>query len=216
MSYVVKIGGSIATNKSNPKKPVIEVDRLKECLLDLSKEKVSALVFGVGSFGHDKALALGLKEEGSEVEYKKAEKFIEGLESYYQQVMDLVNVFFPDAEYKRISTWSDFKNADTKGLPVYFGSVVDKDGMATILSGDSIVAKIAKTQDIVFYSDVFGVTLKDGSVLAEFHMSEIDQVIDNAVKEVVDDATGGMIGKLEKLKNLGFKNSVVFRNIDQN
>ena len=98
---------------------------------------------------------------------------------------------------------------------MFFGSVVNKDDKATILSGDAIVSKIAGVADILFFTDVYGVALESGEVVSEFAMSDIDDVIERAIKENVEDATGGMIGKLDKLKKFGFKNRVVFRNIHQ-
>lgn len=216
-SIVVKIGGSVSTNKSDSKKPEVLVDQVRACLDNIDFKNLKVLVFGVGSFGHAKAMDIGLGEEPSDVEYSKLDKFLVKLDEYYKHVMEIVHLYGDNFVHVPLSTVDDFETLERpeEGVPVLFGSIVDHDGQAVIVSGDAIVAKLAKKSDIIFYTDVYGVMRKDGEVVSEFHMDDIDDLINEISNDLPTDATGGMKGKLEKLKKFGFKNKVEFRNIHQ-
>jgi isopentenyl phosphate kinase len=214
---VVKIGGSVATNKHDMRAPEVVVESIKKCLDKIDILNLKALVFGVGSFGHNKALKLGLKEIPDNVDYKKITNFVDHLNTYYKEVMEIVSLYSDKFKFVPIKTVKDFEqiHIESGTIPVYFGSVIDDHGKAVVLSGDSIVAKIAGSCDILFCTDVFGVSLNSGEVVEEFKAEDLDRLIQDSVDDGMIDATGGMSGKLQKLKKFGFKNSVVFRNIDQ-
>ncbi len=183
---VCKIGGSVITNKHSSGSPKLDVDMLKAILKDAPED--SLLVFGTGSFGHDKARELGLTEEWSEVE---CEDFLDELESYYAEVRELA------------------------GELCEFGGVAVDGKRAKIISSDLIATQIAHDSgdDLYFYSDIDGVHMQDGTVVSEFGGGEAVRLIENMEQMPVTDMTGGLRGKLEKIRDIGFQNQVRFRNI---
>lgn len=182
MKRVVKVGGSVITNKNSSEKPEVNLK-----VLDHLPDAV-AYVFGVGAFGHKRAMKLGLTEEFVEVD---VQDFESELEAYY----DLVR--------------SNFE-ADK---PVYFGRIVEEDGKWRIVSGDEIVVKLAIENDsdeILYLTETGGVEMQDGSLLTEFDALDVLEVISGMKNTDYVDATGGMLGKLKKIKDLGFRGRVKF------
>lgn len=221
---VVKIGGSVITNKNEDGDPKILFDKLEAVLRDLESLESFVLVFGAGSFGHRKALELGLEERFSAIYGKEISEWRMQLDLYYGDLIRFCNEKLKSVKPVLVSKLSEVDSLvslvsevlDSGCIPLLFGCLVEgDDNEAVILSGDEIVARLAVGlySEIVFYSDVNGVLMADGCVLKSFSGDDVESIL-SGMKEIdFKDATGGMRGKMESLLKFGFKNEVRFRKI---
>jgi isopentenyl phosphate kinase len=224
---VLKIGGSVITNKTQPSTAnTSAIERLAE---EISEAKVSHLILahGGGSFGHPFAKKYAIKEG-----YRGGRRQLLGFSKTHQSMVTL-NKLVVDALIQhnipavsvspsscivtksgRIDTFLDKpvnRLLATGFVPVFYGdAVLDSDQGFTILSGDQIVAYLAmkfNAERILMGADVDGLFTNDPKKVktARFIASCTSEDLKKmqarvkAKKTKVTDVTGGMLGKIIEL-----------------
>ena len=214
LMIILKIGGSILTNKDAPESEVDSnslkriAGEIKRSLDNSPKELV--IVHGAGSFGHPPAKKHRIGEPFDTNEYPKKSL---GL----------------TATSKRISEGNlgIFKQYLSKGfIPVIYGDVVlDDDLEFCVISGDQIIQYLASNlnpETVVLGTDVDGVYSKnpkthDDAVFYEKFTSIED--LDALEGTTNVDVTGGMVGKIKELlylADLGIESKIINAEVKDN
>ena len=221
---ILKIGGSVITDKNGELAARTEViNRLAE---ETQKAGVKNLIIvhGGGSFGHPTAQKYGIKEGLREDAQK-----VGFAETHH--VMTVLNGLVMDAlvwhsvpafsvapsccvvtENGRIKTFEDavLKTLLNMGfVPVLYGdAVLDAKLGFTVLSGDQIVAYLARKFDagrIVIGVDTDGLydadpkVAKNARLYKHLTLSELEKVKSKLGGSTAADVTGGMVGKIAEL-----------------
>jgi isopentenyl phosphate kinase len=221
---VLKIGGSVITNKNGELAARTEViNRLAE---EIAKAAVKNLivVHGGGSFGHPTAqryaIKDGLKDDSQKVGFAETHHVMTVLNGL---VMDaLIWHSVPAVSVTPLSCMITengkiklFEETILKMLlkiditPVLYGdATLDEKLGFTILSGDQIVSYIARKFDacrIVIGVDVDGLydadpkEAKNAKLYAHLTLQELKDVQGKLGKSTATDVTGGMLGKITEL-----------------
>lgn len=221
---ILKIGGSVITNKSNELAARTEViNRLVEEIKKANAKNL-VLVHGGGSFGHPLARKYSIKEG-----LKEKKQIIGFAETHH--VMTLLNGLLMDTlvwhnipavniapssciitEDGRIKFFNDLilKMLLKMGfLPVLYGdTILDKKLGFTILSGDQIVSHVARkfnAERIIIGVDVDGLFDTDPKITINAKMfnhltlEELKRLQGKLEKPATGDVTGGMFGKIAEL-----------------
>ncbi|MFB6116479.1 MAG: isopentenyl phosphate kinase [Candidatus Nanosalina sp.] len=208
MEYVLKIGGSILTDKEQEKTLSQDFEKVLE---KVEGHGNGVLVHGAGSYGHPQAERNGLKEgsyEGVlEVHTAVNELNTEILEKLSEIGLKPVPIHTSSVAYRNPETQLHIEKLQgilEEGFtPVLHGDIVPHKGKGfTIISGDEIVAKIEKkysTGKAGFCTSEKGVLDNEGNVIDEINSMEDfeDHGLDT------DDVTGGMKGKVKQLLDEG-------------
>jgi isopentenyl phosphate kinase len=221
---VLKLGGSVITNKEKPLTPNLPTIRRLSC--EISEAQVSRLILihGGGSFGHPLAKRYALKEG-----YKETPQLI-GVAKTRQAVVAL-NKLLVDALIEQsvlavglqpsafVVTKSGrinrieqqpLENLLKIGLtPVLYGDVVcDCDLGFTILSGDQLAAFLAMklgASRIILGIDVDGLCTSDpksnssARLVQHITLQELRGMQNEIEEAKVTDVTRGMFGKISEL-----------------
>ncbi|MFZ3148710.1 MAG: isopentenyl phosphate kinase [Methanothrix sp.] len=215
MTRVLKIGGSILTDKNSELTArESEITRVAKEIA-LHPEDV-VLVHGAGSFGHIPAKKYGLPHEfnrqGLRVTHnsvaKLSEKVVEALSLAGVDCLPVHPLSCLLLKSGRIDRFfMEPVNEMLKNgiMPVLHGDVaMDATGKAAIVSGDQLVAYIAKAlqaEIVAVGSNVDGV-LFSGKPLPRITRKELSQVESAIGGSAGVDVTGGMRGKLLELLDL--------------
>jgi isopentenyl phosphate kinase len=219
MTVVLKLGGSVVTEKSSP-------ETVDEAALTAAADAVAAadldrlvIVHGAGSFGHHHADRVGVTTASGTRDAAGVLDIHGSMKRLNARVVDaLCDREVPVVPVHPLS----FGARDSDGeltLPLDavetqldegFVPVLHGDGVAhagrgvTILSGDEVVARLGADLDadrIGMCSTVPGVFDADGDVIAEIRSFEA--VADALGGSDATDVTGGMAGKVRTLLDLG-------------
>ncbi len=215
MTRILKIGGSILTDKSCALSPrPEEITRVAEEIAIHPDDVV--LVHGAGSFGHIPAKKYGLPDEFSREGLRVTHSYVAKLCEMVVVALSLAGVdCLPVHPLSclllrggRIDSFfmEPVKEMLKNGImPVLHGDVaMDATGKAAIVSGDQLVTYIAKSlqaEVVAVGSNVDGV-LFSGSPLSRITRKELSQVQSAIGGSAGVDVTGGMRGKLLELLDL--------------
>ena len=222
---VLKLGGSVITNKEKTLTPSLPA--IKRLTKEISEANVSnlVLVHGGGSFGHPLAKRYAIKRG-----YKHIFSQILGFCETHQAMVSL-NKILVDALIKRnipavgispstcIVTKSGriqkmFKEPLKKLIrigfvPVLHGdAVIDSDLGFTILSGDQLTSNLAmhlNATRIIMGIDVDGLFTSNPKVdslariINRTNLRELQRILQKIEEPKVTDVTGGMLGKILEL-----------------
>ena len=225
---ILKIGGSILTNKDSAKSEVDNVSLKRiaseiKASLDISPKQL-IIVHGAGSFGHPPAKKYKIGEPFDESEYpqkrigfcetqnevKKLNMLI--CEAFIEEGLPVVAIpasSFMSATNKRITEGNldYFGKYLQKGfIPVIYGDVVlDSQLEICVISGDQLIQYLAKNLNpdmVVLGTDVDGVYNKNPKTHddAIFYdkFSSLEDL--DAFEGTTNvDVTGGMVGKIKEL-----------------
>ena len=225
---ILKIGGSILTNKDSTESEVDTVSlkriasEIKASLDNSPKELV--IVHGAGSFGHPPAKKYKIGEAFDKSEYpqkrigfcetqnavKKLNMYI--CEAFIEEGLPVVAIpasSFMTASNKRIveGNLDSFKRYLSKGfIPVIYGDVVlDEELEICVISGDQLIQYLAKNLSpdmVVLGTDVDGVYNKNPKTHDDAiffdKFSSLDD-LDTLEGTTNVDVTGGMVGKIKEL-----------------
>ncbi|MCS7136598.1 MAG: isopentenyl phosphate kinase [Nitrososphaerota archaeon] len=216
---VIKLGGSVITNKHEP------FSFNREVVLRIGKELKSSwptpliIVHGGGSFGHPIADAYDIKKGYQRAEQLKG--FMETVNAM-RRLNNLVVSALSDANLPVIgippSCTVITNNGDIETcnfdpvfsameiglIPVMYGDAVfDRKLKFTILSGDTLASYIAmrlKAKQLIFAVDVDGVYGFDREASQRFLIEELNEKIHMSIKyePTEGDVTGGMFYKVEE------------------
>ena len=238
MFDIIKLGGSIITNKYEYKQLKIDVLRdICKVIADWNKNVI--IVHGAGSFGHI------LAEKHSIVTGYTDSKQLEGLTDIRIDVNELSQVIIKtlkeqgipaigfqtsalvfDEKEKAKSTifLKPLKTAFTLGLmPVLSGDILfsnEKD--FTIYSGDSLINLLVQefnVDRVIFITDVDGLMVKNSKLTGVERVSSITlnelkeiELADYSKKDLAD-VTGTMKGKVKTISSIGqYVNQVIIVN----
>lgn len=221
---VLKLGGSVITEKGTPLTAKLEViERLAKEIVEADDTSL-IIVHGGGSFGHTIAKKYKIKEGYNEPSQ------IEGFSKTHQAMLELNRLVvdalirnniaaFPVSPSSCMTTnlgrIEVFYDSTTRRLldigfvPVFFGdTVLDSSLGFTILSGDQIVATLAiklRASRSIFGVDVDGLYTGDpkhdpsAQLIPRITLRELRALLQNIEGATVDDVTGGMVGKVSEL-----------------
>lgn len=222
---VLKLGGSVVTNKATPFSPrKATISRLSHEIADSNSQPLF-IVHGGGSFGHPVArkydIAMGYKRQEQLLGFAQTRQAMMMLnkliiDSLIQAEVRAVSIQ-PSAILKteagRITRFPNepFSAMIEMGLsPVMFGDAVldEKTGFA-ILSGDQLVAKLAlnfAVERVIFGADVDGLFTSDpkssdeARLLNRLSIMELKQLIQTTRSSKTRiDVTDSMLGKLREI-----------------
>jgi len=225
---VLKLGGSLLTDKSTPYKVrdgILDAvaSELKECI-DLGLIESLVLIHGVGSFGHPPVIKYKLYSgfndikqliHLSETQYI-VNKFRLMIVESLNNVGIPVNLMYPSSMViGRKGKISDFMFKALKGylsigmIPLLGGDMIyDEEIGFSVCSGDPLAVLIARelgADRLIYASDVPGVFDKDpkkfsnASLIKEIGINEIEQIVRKMEEPNKSDTTGRMKGKLKVL-----------------
>lgn len=228
---ILKIGGSLITNKS-ASKPVLNKKVLKRIAKEISSafEKIKdnyslIIVHGAGSFGHvivkKTGIHEGIKNESQLLSMAETQRLQNLLNCYVtEQLIKNKVPAFPFQASSNVVMENGIKTMDLdalKGLlnsglvPVSFGTPnYNKKQICSILSGDDIVPYIAskiETVKIIYATDVDGVYDSNPHENKKAKLiTEIKSMKDiNITGSSNIDVTGGMYGKISKIFSINKK-----------
>ncbi len=221
---VLKLGGSVITDKDRLKTPNIEALRRLGREVAEAQVKHLIIVHGGGSYGHPLAKLHRIKEGYSNPTQ------IEGFTETHQAMLELNKLVvdtlircnlpaFAVSPSSFIITKRDrihnFNAAvlihllELGFVPVLFGdAVLDEELGFTILSGDQLVALIAtrfKARKIVIGVDVAGLHTSDpkgdspAALIPSITLQGLQATLNNVGGAKTTDVTGGMVGKIQEL-----------------
>jgi isopentenyl phosphate kinase len=221
---VLKIGGSVITDKNGELAARTEViNRLAEEIVKANVKNL-IMVHGGGSFGHPTAqkygIKDGLKEDAQKVGFAETHHVMTVLNGLVMDALVWHNVpavSVPPSscmitENGRIKLFEDnvLKMLLKMGFtPVLYGdATLDEKLGFTILSGDQIVSHVARKFNackIVMGVDVDGLydadpkQTKSAKLYAHLTLQELKDAQGKLGRSTVADVTGGMLGKMTEL-----------------
>ena len=223
MTTVLKLGGSVVTEKDTPE--TVDEAALRRAAAALSESSDRLIVVhGGGSFGHHHAAAHGVsttagtRDDAAVREIHGAMKRLNGavIDALADAGVPAVPVHPFSAAHRRADGTLQFPGETVEAifgegfLPVLHGDVVAHatEG-ATILSGDEIVVALAaelSADRVGVCSAVSGVYDADGDVIDR--IDSFDDVAAAVGESGETDVTGGMAGKVRNLLSLDAPASV--------
>ncbi|NVM19041.1 MAG: amino acid kinase [Candidatus Lokiarchaeota archaeon] len=228
---VLKLGGSLLTDKSTPyklKEKVLEavVTEIKECI-DLGLIKSLVIVHGVGSFGHPPVLQYnlhkGFKEKDQLISMSKTQQIVNGFrKTIASKFLDKgIPINLMHASSMVVGNkmaiidhaFESLKGFLSLGMvPLIGGDMMYDNSMGfSVCGGDQIAVVLSRALDakhLIFATDVLGVFDKDpksrenAQLLREININEIEKIISKSNQSTKTDATGKMRGKLLSLASI--------------
>jgi isopentenyl phosphate kinase len=221
---VLKLGGSVITNKEKPLTP--NLPAIRRLTSEISRANVSplALVHGGGSFGHPIAkqysIEKGYKDHSQIIGFSKTRQAMTTLnklvvDSLIQHNIPAVTVQPSSCTITKQGRINVIEERPLRKLlemgfvPVLYGdAVLDSDTGFAILSGDQLVSSIAtrlEAERIIIGIDVDGLYTSDPKTDPKARL--IQQVTPQELRKLqhkigevrVTDVTGGMLGKVLEL-----------------
>ena len=227
--YIIKLGGSVITEKESNKFE-IKHETLERIASEIKKaldEKDFSLivVHGAGPFGHTNVVEFDIdngvhtkrQKQGLAKTIKDC-NFLDSavIKAFRKAKVNAVafdpNKFVKQDNKKVVEFPTDgIETAIAKReVPVLFGQMVpDKSLNASVISGDTIIGFLAKkfgAKKVFLGTDVAGIYTADPKKDADAERiplideSNFDQVVKQTEQAGTIDVTGGMKGKIEKLK----------------
>lgn len=229
---LIKLGGSVVTNKDMPYSARTEMIRE---LAKVLKNVHSPLIVshGSGSFGHTSASIYGGKH-GYKNHWGLAKVARDAME-INRIIMDIfIEEKLPAISFRpnsclvsKIGKLSQsffepiYQALMQKFIPVVYGDVIfDKSWKTTILSGEVIISSLLpylfkknfSMNAIIQVSNIKGILDKDGTVIPTITNKNWDLIKKNIFSTKAPDVTGGMSHKIEtalEIAKLGIKTIVI-------
>jgi isopentenyl phosphate kinase len=221
---VLKLGGSVITEKAKPLTPNLPAIKRLADEISQSQPLNLVLVHGGGSFGHPIAkkygIAEGFRDESQLVGFSKTHEAMVSLnkivvESLLEKELPAFGMApssFIVTKAGRIHFFMEepLKQALKAGLiPVLYGdAVLDIEKGFAILSGDQLATFLAermKAQRLIMGADVDGLYTNDpkkdpsASLIPHLTLAELKNLEQRITEIGVTDVTGGMLGKVSEL-----------------
>ncbi len=224
---VIKLGGSLLTDKSTPYKlrdNIGDIGReLRECMdTDLIESLV--LIHGVGSFGHppvlEHELYKGFKDESQLIYLTKTQNIVNNYRlTLAKNLHDAgipVNLMHPSSMVlgEKMAV-KDYNFKSLKGflslgmIPFLGGDLMYDDVMGfSVCSGDQLAVVISKelgAKRLIYATDVEGVFTEDpksnpnANAINEININTLEGLIQNMKESGTLDASGRMVGKLNSI-----------------
>jgi isopentenyl phosphate kinase len=214
---ILKLGGSVITDKAADQGVVKEADLLRIAKEVSQYRGKMIIVHGAGSFGHTYAKKYGLDRgfdpEGVIITHesvkKLASRVVDALNEYGVRAVAVHPMCCTVCKNGRIESMylDNIKLMLENGfVPVLHGDVVmDLELGACVLSGDQIVPHLAKKLKIIrlgLGSAEDGVLDNDGKTIPEITPETFENFKRYIKGSESTDVTGGMLGKVQELLEL--------------
>lgn len=208
MTKVLKIGGSVLTDKSGEETLSEDFDGAIRAVADADIDNL-ILVHGAGSFGHPHAARNELSDGGRD----GAHETHAAVARLNRRVVDALNERGVDAlpVHPLSCAWRDgalgFETLPAQTLreegylPVLHGDVIaDAGSGVSVLSGDEIAVELADRRgvEVGMCTSAGGVLDEEGNRLE--HVSSVEEITE--LGDEGTDVTGGIRGKVESLLSL--------------
>ena len=229
---LLKIGGSVLTDKA--REATIKKHNMRIVAKQIASAKVSKLILvhGAGSFGHPQALRYlsdGFNAEGIWKTHAAVSllntAFIEELHSENVPALPihpLDSVVTDQGRIRHFEPYALQLMLESGITPVLHGDVVmDRSDRFSILSGDQIIAYLARKirpEKLGLGTDVEGVFYK-GKKLSHLNAAEFENCLDEIAGSSNVDVTGGMLHKVSELVDiakLGVRSQIFDATLDGN
>lgn len=242
---ILKIGGSVITDKTS-KKPNVNYRNLKRISKEISKAYNSKkmkliIVHGAGSYGHQIVKRTGI-DKG--IKNKKQLKAFAETQRLQNELNSIVTKFLIDAGLPAIPCQASAHAVMNSGklirmdldtikgflriglIPILYGvPAYDKKQKCSILSGDQIAPYLGKklgARRIIHATNVDGVFTDDpnknpdAELIPEINSRNINEVRKWLTGSSNVDVTGGMLGKISQLLEVGIESQIVNANTSGN
>lgn len=227
-NIVLKLGGSLLTDKSSPytlRENTLKrvAQEIKECIeLGLIGDLV--IINGVGSFGHppvlEHNLQKGFRNKEQLIELSKTQHIVNLFRNKISKCLLDVGIPINLMHTSSIMTGTAMKITDyslnaLKGflslgmVPLIGGDMMYDEKMGfSVCSGDQIATLITReigADTLIFATDVPGIYDKDPNfnsnavLIKKINVTEIEQLLGDKESSIQVDASGGMKGKLMSL-----------------
>ncbi len=212
---ILKIGGSVITDKHQFEKPNLEAIKLVSNAIASALKQGDLnliIVHGAGSFGHHHVIEYGLNDgirtHKQWLGFCETRKAVAGLSNIF--ICELKKngvpaVRFPPCSYivsrnKRISNFNTkpiFDALDGGKVPVLHGDMVmDEELGGSVCSGDQIVSYLGKDAErVIMGTNVDGI-MESGKLVERITGGNKDEILKKVGGSDAKDVTGGMRGKL--------------------
>ena len=222
---ILKLGGSVITEKDKPLTPNLQVIERLAGEISKANFKPLIIVHGGGSYGHPLAkkygIAEGFRDHSQIYGFSRTHEamislnrlLVKSLLKYSLPAFSVSPSSFIMTEDGRIQTFNDeiLKAALRLDLvPVLYGdAVLDTKRGFTILSGDQIISALAiklRAEKIIMGIDVDGLYDSDpkknpsAQLINEASLKDLTEMIQNIGGSSAPDVTGGMLGKILELQ----------------
>jgi isopentenyl phosphate kinase len=216
MTTILKLGGSVITDKDTPE--TIDRESLYSACATIAGHDDLVLVHGAGSFGHYHASEHSVSRTAGTHDAHAVRAIHDSMEILNKAVLDALSAEnIPALPVHPLSTASRTTNGELElpigqvrtmlaegFVPVLYGDVIAHDGKgATIVSGDELICALASDLDakrVGLCSAVPGVLDTDGEVIRE--IEAFADAADALGKSESTDVTGGMAAKVRSLLTL--------------
>ncbi|MFH1256396.1 MAG: isopentenyl phosphate kinase [Candidatus Diapherotrites archaeon] len=228
---ILKIGGSVCTEKDENRLQAKEetIRRIAREIKEAQEKKEFnlILVHGAGPFGHklvkEYEINDGLKSEKDFEVYRKTQESVKRLNGIFVKIfaeegIELKTVVPHECITQKRKKIVNFNITPVRGLlekgavPVLYGDMVpDEELKGSVVSGDAIVAFLAKElkpDKVLLGTDVDGIFTADPKVDGKAKLVEridggnFERILKQAGEAKTVDVTQGMKGKLLKLKEM--------------
>ncbi len=227
--YIIKLGGSVITEKEGnrfevKREAIARISAEVKKALD-EKEFSLIVVHGAGPFGHTNVTEYGINDgvfdEKQKEGYEKTGKDCSFLDSVVVEELKKAGIeavsFDPNGIVKQderkiveVETEGVEKALEEGKIPVLFGQMVpDKKLNFSVMSGDAVIgflAKKLKAKKVFLGTDVAGIFEEDPKKNPDAKRIEVidkgtfGEIVKRVGEAGTVDVTGGMKGKLEKMK----------------
>lgn len=216
MTTVLKLGGSVITEKDSPE--TLDVGNLGRAVEALAGREDIVLVHGGGSFGHHHASEHGVSTTEGTYDSGAVRDIHDAMKRLNETVVDALakegtatlpvhplSAASRDADGELRFPSDHVRTMLSEGfVPVLHGDIVAQNGKgATVLSGDELVVAVASALEadrVGVCSAVPGVYGESGDVIA--HIETFGDVADALGESDTTDVTGGMAEKVRQLLKL--------------
>ncbi len=222
MTTILKLGGSVVTDKDQPE--TIDWETLNQVVDTIATHTGPAaddlvVIHGGGSFGHHHAAAHGVSSSAGTHDAAALTEIHDAM----SELNDAIVGAFQDQDVAALPVQPlSVAHRDESGtltlpsgqvstmlgegfVPVLHGDVIAHEGTGgTVVSGDDIVVSLALALDaqrVGLCSTVPGVLDDDGAVIPE--IGAYDEIAHVLGESESTDVTGGMAGKVQTLLDLG-------------
>ncbi|MGC8496733.1 MAG: isopentenyl phosphate kinase [Thermoplasmata archaeon] len=211
---IIKLGGSVITDKAKYRK--FRTETVRKLIAELPGSDL-IIVHGAGSFGHiiSKRYALhnGLNAQNT-LEFVRVQNDMIELNLNIMKLLfesDIPAISLPVHSfhvYNGEFNFDIFERFLKLGfVPVTYGDIIlNSEKKVAICSGDYLVEKLAehfKPEHVIFVTDVDGIYTKNPKLYKDAKFIKELSLEDSIDTEmVVDDVTGGILGKLETIKRI--------------
>ncbi len=211
---VLKLGGALITDKRKGVFDRAKLDVINRIAKEIAESKVRdiVIVHGAGSFGHPYVEKYGINPEGISKTHLACERLCCIVcESLIKAGLNPLPIH-PANSFRLRGEKIEFEDElfeNTDLIPVTHGDVVKSDSGWKVLSGDDIAVELAlrfKAERLGFATNTEIVL--NGEKLEVFSLKKINELKNVNFNNKTSDVTGGMVGKLEKVKKVADRSKV--------